>query len=54
MRFFALGLIKDHLCVPPPLNDLLEFRQRMEEAIASIIPDLLTKVQEELDFLGHN
>lgn len=48
--FFLWCFIKDRVFVPPLPNDLPELRQRIEQAIASITPDVLTKVWEELDF----
>lgn len=45
MNFFsAWGFIKDRVYITTLPNDLPELRQKIQEAITSIIPDLLTKV----------
>ena len=49
MRFLPMG-IKDRVYVPPLPNDMPELKRRIEHAVASITPDLLTNVWEELDY----
>lgn len=44
MLFFLSNFIKDHVYISPLDTGLPQFRHGMKEAIASIIPDLLTEV----------
>ncbi|KAG8294133.1 hypothetical protein J6590_003306 [Homalodisca vitripennis] len=44
------GFINDCVYVPPLPSDLPDLRNRMEAAVATITPDTLIKVWEELDY----
>ncbi|KAJ4438522.1 hypothetical protein ANN_14467 [Periplaneta americana] len=48
--FYLWGFIKDRVYVPPLPADLPDLRQRIEAVVATITPDTLIKVREELSY----
>lgn len=48
--FFLWGFVKDRVYVPPLPHDLPTLKGRIAQAVASITPDLLQTVWEELHF----
>lgn len=46
--FFLWGYIKDTVFVPPLANNLVELKARIEAAVASVTPDMLSRVWDEL------
>ena len=48
--FFFWGFVKDKVYAPPLPANLRELRDRIREAVASVTPDMLINVWEELAF----
>jgi len=48
--FFLWDFVKDRVFVPPLPRDLMELRERIREAFATVTRDLLMPVWTEMDY----
>ncbi|KAJ4449299.1 hypothetical protein ANN_00697 [Periplaneta americana] len=48
--YFLWGYIKDKVYMPPLPQDLQDLRMRIEETVATVMPDMLSRVWQELEY----